>query len=453
MPVVMPDATRDPCERDCDVLVIGGGPAGSTIANLLARRGRDVLLLERDRHPRFHIGESLLPANVRLLEDLGVRDEIERIGLRKWGIEFISPQHRHHAFFEFADAWDRGMPMAWQVRRAEFDEVLFRRAGAVGARSAEGCRVSQVAFDAEGATFRVSTGGAMDRTLRARFVVDASGRDTLLANQFELKQKSRAHNSAAIFGHFRGARRLQGKLEGNISIFWFAHGWFWFIPLADGTTSVGAVCWPHYLKSRDKPLREFFADTIALAPELAERLAGAELVDERVHATGNYSYAATRGSGERHLMLGDAYAFVDPVFSSGVYLAMASAYAAEELIERTLEVGPAAAAALRDRFDAHMRKGPREFSWFIERMTHPAMRRLFMYSSNRLRTKEAVLGLLAGDIFGATPLWGGLRMFKAMYYLVSLLMLPRAWWAWRRHRFDIRDVGEVKGENVMAPVR
>jgi flavin-dependent dehydrogenase len=441
-----------PAAFDCDVLVIGGGPAGSTLAALLAREGRRVRLLEKDHHPRFHIGESLLPANVRLLEDLGVRERIEGIGMPKWGIEFVSPEHAHHAFFEFADAWDRSMPMAWQVRRSEFDRILFGRAGELGAHTVEGCRVTGVEFDADGAWVQTRQGDVSER-LRTRFVVDASGRDTLLANQFDLKRKSRKHNSAALFGHFRGAERLPGKLEGNITIFWFEHGWFWFIPLADGTTSVGAVCWPYYLKSRDKPLTEFFADTIAMAPELAARLKTAELVDDRVYATGNYSYSSTSCGADRYLMVGDAYAFIDPVFSSGVYLAMASSYAALPVVRKTLDAGPAAAAAERRRFDAHMRKGPREFLWFIVRMTNPAIRQLFMHPSNFLRTKEAVLSLLAGDIFGRTPMWRSLRLFKGIYYVTWLSLLPRAWAAWRRRRIAIRDVGETKGENVMAPAR
>ena len=441
----------------CDVLVIGGGPAGSTISALLAAEGRDVVLLEKARHPRFHIGESLLPANVALLEKLGVRDQVERIGLRKWGVEFVSPDHAQHAFVEFADAWDKTMPYAWQVRRSAFDEILFRNAAAKGARTFEAHRVRAVAFDADGATVQVDAAAShagpefsdtlrVQQTWRTRFVVDASGRDTLLANHFNSKRKNPQHNSAALYGHFTGATRLEGRLEGNISILWFDHGWFWVIPLADGTTSVGAVCWPYYLKSRRKPLADFFAATIALCPELQRRLVGAELVDHAVHATGNYSYTSTHSSGPRHLLLGDAYAFIDPVFSSGVYLAMQSGFDGAEVVRATLDA-PASAAAARARvrarvhFDRRLRHGPRQFAWFIYRVTNPTLREFFMAPLNPLRVKEALLSLLAGDIFGTTPIWGRVRVLKALYWLVSLGNLRRTWRAWQRRRGNIRDAG------------
>ena len=438
-----------PAAEDCDVLVIGGGPAGSTIAALLARQGRDVVLLEKAQHPRFHVGESLLPANGPLFDRLGVRSEIERIGMPKWGVDFTSPLHAHRGFFEFAGAWDKSLPGAWQVRRSEFDQILFRHAAASGARTVEGCRVHGVQFDADGAS--VSAHGSA-RHWRARFVVDASGRDTLLAHQFGIKQKNPRHNSAALFGHFRGARRQQGKLEGNISLFWFEHGWFWFIPLADGSTSVGAVCWPYYLKSRAKPLREFFLDTIAMAPPLAERLAGAQLMDDAVHATGNYSYSATRASGPRYLMLGDAFAFIDPVFSSGVHLAMASAFAGADVVATCLDQ-PRLAGAARRRFEAHMLKGPREFSWFILRMTNPAMRELFMNPRNLLRAQEAVLSVLAGDIFGKTPFRASLNFFKGAYYITSMVHWRRTWRAWHARRHSLREVGALAGENTAMETR
>ena len=435
--------------RHCDVLIVGGGPAGATMATLLARQGRQVVMLEKAHHPRFHIGESLLPAGVPLLERLGVRAEVEAIGMAKWGVEFCSPQHSHRTFVEFGDAWDKSMPLAWQVRRADFDNILFRNAATSGAQTREGCQVKHVAFDADGATVDAVQGDGAPQRWRAKFVVDASGRDTLLATQNLWKRKNCQHNSAALFGHFRGAERLPGKLEGNISIFWFQHGWFWSIPLADGSTSVGAVCWPYYLKQRDKPPPQFFADTIALAPELANRLKDATLVDEQVWATGNYSYQADRCAGERFLMLGDAYAFIDPVFSSGVYLAMQSAFDGAEAVATALD-RPAAYPAARRRFERRMQHGPRQFSWFIQRMTNPMMRELFMHPANPLRMQEAVLSLLAGDIHGKTPIWTSLALFKGVYYLSSLVALPRTWRAWRQRRQLIRDVGTVKGENVVV---
>jgi flavin-dependent dehydrogenase len=250
------------------------------------------------------------------------------------------------------------MPYAWQVRRSELDEILFRHAAACGAGTRGRLPRAHAALRRRRSR---GTGAVLDdgaeRRWRARFVVDASGRDTLLANQIGSKRRNPRHNSAALFGHFRGAKRLEGRLEGNISIFWFQHGWFWFIPLADGTTSVGATCWPHYLKSRDKPLAEFFADTIAMCPPLAERLQGAELVDDRVHATGNYSYGSTVCQGDRWLMLGDAYAFVDPVFSSGVHLAMTSAFEGAQVVQAFFD-RPAELAAGAQRFEAVMAKGP-----------------------------------------------------------------------------------------------
>ena len=423
---------------DCDVLVVGGGPAGATIAALLAERGRDVILVEKAHHPRFHIGESLLPANAQLFDALGVRAEVERLGMAKYGVEFVSPDHDQQAMVEFADAWDKSMPYAWQVRRSELDEMLFRNAAARGAHAIEGCHVREVVFDDAGATVQAELDDGAKRSWRARFVVDASGRDTLLANQFRCKEKNPKHNSAAVYAHFTGATRLPGKAEGNITIFWFEHGWFWFIPLADGTTSIGAVCWPYYLKSRQKPLPEFFQDTIAMCPALAARLAGATLAAE-VHATGNYSYSSTRSSGDRYLLLGDAYAFIDPVFSSGVLLAMKSGFAGADVVETTLD-RPRLAAGARRRFDKLVRRGPREFSWFIFRVSSPTMRSFFMHPQNPLRVKEALMSLLAGDIYGKTPIWPSIVALKAMYYLACLGDLARSLAFVKRRRVNIQDV-------------
>jgi len=439
-----PSAAPAAVNTDCDVLVIGGGPAGSTAAALLAERGHRVTLLEKAHHPRFHIGESLLPANLPLLEKLGVADAVKAIGMEKWGAEFVSPWHDHKQTFEFADAMDKSMPMAYQVRRAEFDEILIRNAGRKNARVVEGCQVEDVDFlpDNAGALVQARHDDGSVETVHARFVLDASGRDTFLGNRFKAKQRNKKHNSTAIYGHFSGAERNAGKAEGNITIFWFEHGWFWFIPLADGTTSVGAVTWPYYLKTRNKkPLEQFLRETIALCAPLSERLQHAQLTSP-VEATGNFSYVCDRTHGNNYLLLGDAYTFIDPVFSSGVMLAMQSAFAGADTVDTCLRYPRQAAVALK-KFDRTMRIGPKEFSWFIYRVTNPTMRNMFMGPRNIFRVKEALLSVLAGDVFGKTPIQGPLLIFKGLYYTASLFNFRRTLQAWRMRKLNIRAMDET----------
>lgn len=423
---------------DTDVLVIGGGPAGSTAAALLARKGHRVTLIEKARHPRFHIGESLLPANLPLLQKLGVADEVRAIGMQKWGAEFISYWDGRQQDFRFSEAWNKSLPYAYQVRRSEFDRILIRNAERAGAEVIEGARVDSVDLGDGSAPLRIQVQheNGTCRSWQARFLIDASGRDTFLANRLQSKRRNRQHNSAAIFGHFSGAQRNEGDREGHISIYWFDHGWFWFIPLSDGATSVGAVVWPYYLKSRTRPVNDFLLDTIALCPPLAARLTHAHLIND-AEATGNYSYSSARSHGRNFILLGDAYAFIDPVFSSGVMLAMQSAFDGVEAVEACLRRPERAGAALR-QFDRAIRHGPREFSWFIYRVTSPTMREMFLGPRNILRMKEALLSLLAGDIFGATPIWRSLRAFKLTYRLLSLAHPRRNARARRLRRLNIQ---------------
>ncbi len=433
--------TRLDAQARYDVLVIGGGPAGSTTAALLARRGVRVALLEKARHPRFHIGESLLPANLALFEQLGVADQVRAIGMPKWGAEFVSPWHaRKTQSFAFADAWNRSMPMAYQVRRSEFDDILLRNAEGLGVHVVQGCEAREVRFEPDGAGALIEAlhDDATRSSWRARYVVDASGRDTFLGTRLKAKQRDRRHNSAAMFAHFSGATRLPGRDAGHISIFWFDHGWFWFIPLADGTTSVGAVAWPYYFKTRDKALEDFFADTIALCPGLSARLAGATRVSP-VQATGNYSYRCERTHGPGYLLVGDAFTFIDPVFSSGVMFAMQGGVFAAEALLASLREPRAEARAMR-AFDRAMRRGPRAFSWFIYRVNHPSLRDMFMAPRNVFRVQEALLSVLAGDVFGSTPIWGSLRVLKAIFYLDALRHLRRSLRAMvlRRRQIDPR---------------
>ena len=403
-----------------DVLIVGGGPSGATIAALLAERGERVVVVEKDRHPRFHIGESLLPLNLPLFEALGVKDQIDRIGMPKYGVEFVSPWHDTTTQLDFAQSWDKSLFYSYEVRRSEFDHILLKNAAAKGACVIEGCRISQVEFPPEGgvtATGQDSDG--QEQQFEAKFLVDASGRDTLLAGRLGIKQRNRRHASAAVFGHFTGAQRLPGKAAGNISIFWFNHGWFWFIPLADGTTSIGAVCPPEFMKQRKTDVTSFLQSLIAQCPALAERLAGAQMTGPAT-ATGNYSYRAERMSGTNYIMLGDAYAFIDPVFSTGVYLAMKSAFLGADVVTACLHQPTEANRTLR-RFETEMQGALATFSWYIYRVNTPAMRDLFMAPRNYFRMQEAMLSLLSGDVFDRSPIHSRLMLFKAIFYIKSFI--------------------------------
>jgi flavin-dependent dehydrogenase len=408
-----------------DVFVVGGGPAGATTGALLAERGFRVIVVDKDRHPRFHIGESLVPHNLPLLDRLGIREQVEHSSMQKYGIEFVSPVHGKSVTYDFAGALDKRFPYSFQVRRSTFDHLLLKNAAAKGADVIEGCRVASIDFP-EGGHPRIEgfDDDGRPRRWTAAFVVDASGRDTLLAAQLGVKERNPRNNSAAIFGHFTAARRLPGKAEGNISVVWFDDGWFWFIPLSDGTTSVGAVSPAAFFKNRGTDLQTFFMSVIASCPEIASRLRDAQLVGS-VTATGNYSYGAKQASGDKFILVGDAFTFIDPVFSTGVYLAMTMAFRGADAVEACLRKPERSRRVLRG-YDAAVRQAIGSMTWFIYRIREPAMRDLFMAPRNWFRMEEAVLSLLSGDIFGGWTLRSRLMMFRAIFYLTKLSHQLRA---------------------------
>ncbi|HEY0231058.1 MAG TPA: NAD(P)/FAD-dependent oxidoreductase [Dokdonella sp.] len=408
---------------ECDVLVVGGGPGGSTAATLLQRQGRRVLQLEKDHHPRFHIGESLLPANLPIFDQLGVMEKVRALGVLKLGADFPSDEGNYQTF-HFRHALGNTPPHAFQVKREEFDAMLFEHARESGVDAREGVKVEQVEIAGAGrvvAHAKDAEGNAL--TVNARYLVDASGRDTLLGNALKLKRKNDKHQSAAIFSHFRGVERRPGDDAGNISIYNFAHGWCWFIPLQDGVVSVGCVCFPEYLKQRRGHNEEFLLDTLKLMPSAWSRMAEAQMISD-VRVTGNYSYTCAAMCGPGWVMVGDAYAFVDPVFSSGVYLAMHSGKQAAAMVGAILDA-PASEAALQRAFTARIRRGVRVFSWFIYRFNSPVMRHLFAHPGNQWRIQDGVISMLAGDVFDSAPVMRRLHLFKFIYATLGVLNLRR----------------------------
>lgn len=430
----------------CDVLVIGGGPTGSTAATLLARRGWQVIQLEKDAHPRFHIGESLLPMNLPILERLGVLEQVRAIGVHKPGAEFpltgkrIDEAARANGYntFRFERALDAKFGYAFQVRREDFDALLFAHARGNGVDARERVRVERIEFGVDGRPAQVQARDADGRVLAfaPRYLVDASGRDTVLGRQLKLKRKNEKHQSAAIFSHFRGVERRAGEDAGNITVQRFEHGWMWLIPLREDVMSVGAVCFPEYLKQRRGDAEAFLMQTLQSQPQVAARMRGATRVGE-VHVTGNYSYTCKRMSGPGWVMVGDAYAFVDPVFSSGVYLGMNSAEQAAEVVDASLRE-PVRERALQRAMEQRLKRGLRHFQWFIYRFTTPVMERLFNHPRNTWQVEQAVISMLAGDVFDNPAVLRRLRVFRLIYALNALSLAPAALRGWLRRR---RQVG------------
>ncbi|MGA6827253.1 NAD(P)/FAD-dependent oxidoreductase [Nitrospira sp. NS4] len=440
-----------PTPLSCDVLVVGAGPAGSTISALLAERGWNVHVLEKDPHPRFHIGESLLPQSLPILKQLGVLPEVEKIGIVKYGAEMISHRYGRTQMFYFSKAFDESQPYAFEVKRSEFDAILLKNAIAKGAQVHEGVRAGRVEFR-PGTTSLVHAQdrGGKPLAWEARFVVDASGRDTFLSGQLGGKQRSQTHNSAAVFGHFEGVGRLPGKDEGNITAAWLDHGWCWMIPFKDGTTSVGVVCWPDYIKSRTTPLDQFLLDTLRQSPVVAERMRHAKLLTP-VYAAANFSYRRDTMAGDGYLIVGDAFAFIDPVFSSGVHLALNSAVQGANVVEAHLRHSADYAQRLRE-FERMVRRGIKTFSWFIHRFTQPAFQSLFVSTRKPPKIERAVLSLLAGDVYAQKRARFPLFLFKVCYYTVFVLNWKENWAVCRRRKSGTSTtVTEVQDYAVKQP--
>jgi flavin-dependent dehydrogenase len=418
----------------CDVVVIGGGPAGSTAAAMLARRGHKVIALEKAHHPRFHIGESLLPMNLPLFERLGVRDKVHELGVFKPGADFEADNERGYNTYAFSRAIGKSPPHAYQVWRQDFDKMLYEHARTLGADAREGHEV--VSVDQKGprdSRVAVRSDDGRDYMITARYVVDASGRDAFLSARKRLRRKNDLHQSAAIFGHFRGAERRAGEDAGNISIYSFAHGWMWMIPLPDGVMSVGAVCRPDYLKQRKGRTVEFLLDTIKRSPAMWRRLEHARLIGDEVRVTGNYSYDSTQMGGPGWVLIGDAFAFLDPVFSSGVYLAMSGAEQAVDVVDAALRE-PAREAVLLRKLEKRQRAGMARFSFFIYRFNGPVMQQMFRQPRNTWQLEQGVISMLAGDLFDTPKVLWRLRLFKLVYAICGV----RDWRRWRgEHRYRL----------------
>jgi flavin-dependent dehydrogenase len=380
-----------------DVAVIGGGPGGSSVATALARRGRSVLLLERDRFPRFHIGESQLPWINGVLEALGAHDAVAKAGfVEKWGASFSEIDGTPAAYVDFTAAVETPVPQTYQVPRAAFDEVLLRHAERSGVIVREEHRALDAAFDPDGVTLRF-TGPAGPGEARVQAVVDASGRSGLLARRIGGYETDVMLQHVAVHAQYEGVPRASGRPAGDIRVLTRADvGWVWLIPISERLTSVGAVV-PQALHRREskataeESLEHYLRETPA-APALLRE--ATRVSPARFDA--DYSYLARAMAGDRWVAVGDAAAFLDPIFSTGVLLAMQGGLEAAEAIDAGLRAGDLSAR----RFEGYERVVRRRYHYFrrfVVGFYDPYFRRLLFRRSRRLGIYEAVLSALAGN--------------------------------------------------------
>jgi flavin-dependent dehydrogenase len=378
-----------------DVVVIGGGPGGSTVSTLLAQQGVKVELFERETFPRFHIGESLIPETYWVLKRLNMLEKMrESRFVKKYSVQFVNAVGRESAPFYFWDNKPHECSQTWQVVRSEFDEMMLDNARQHGATVHEATRVMDVIFE-EARAVGVKL---KDREVRAKVVVDASGQNGLIANRLRLRVWDPILNKGAIWSYFEGAYRDTGRDEGATMVLQTPdrQGWFWYIPQHDNIVSVGVVAPFDYLfKNRGKDFEKTFDEEVERAPAVKKRIAGATRVTGHF-ATKDYSYRTTNASGDGWVLVGDAWGFLDPLYSSGVLLALKSGELAADAIVEGLKNG--------DTSGAQLGKWAQNFNVGVDRMRRLVCEYYAGFSFGKFVHKHpslrgTVTDLLIGDLF------------------------------------------------------
>ena len=417
----------------CDVVVLGGGPGGSVCAARLASLGRRVVVLEQDHHPRFHLGESLLPGSLHVLEAIGVLDAVRSRFIVKRGARFVDGRNGARSVrYGFAEAFSPRWGSAFQVPRDEFDELLFRHAGQCGAELREGWRGERIVYEGGRAAGVEAVGpdGGRER-VEARFVVDATGREAMTARATGRLERIGGLDHTALFTQVRGGFRGEGDRAGDIQIVLFGHdtagrgsstgelvpnepredvaplrGWFWLIPFADGRTSAGAVVPSAWVRAQggEGGAARLFEASLDLAPVVREMLAGSERLFAP-RATGDFSFRVTTLRGPGWLAVGDAAGFIDPLFSTGAHLAMTGALSAADAIDRVL--GPASGEA-EDVFAAWEREhraGAELFLGAVQAFYSGELVSYLFAEPQHPFLRRAITSLLAGDVFHHDAIW------------------------------------------------
>ena len=402
-----------------DVAIIGGGPAGSTAAAFLAQAGRRVILFEREKFPRFHIGESLLPFSMKAFTRLGLHEKFSRAGfIKKYGGEIIGACSENGTKFYFKDGYRSQTDHAYQVTRGDFDKVLLDHARESGAHVHEQTAVDGIDFSHDGIQLGVRSDGSF-RSVRARYLVDASGRNSVLGRQFKIKKTYDHLQKLSIFAHYEGVWRRDG-IDGTLTVLVRAvDRWFWLIPVTAERTSVGMVLDSETFRKSKVTAEDFLEQALAEQPTIAKRMTNARRVT-KVYLEADFSYRSARLYGDRWLLTGDAAGFIDPIFSSGVFLAVFSGEKCADVLNEVLD-RPRKAKRLFARYERSVNRAMDVYLRFVNAWYTKEFIEVFLAPRNVLGLAPAVNAVLGGNVGNSFPIRWRMWVF---YFLV---------WLQRRH--------------------